>query len=346
MKLFKFYIPDNLPSNKSQYCHFGWEGNGYWAWSSVLMGYMNALDAIYEKYKSSIGDFSVIDTLVYPLCFVSRQIIELSIKYLYLKFSAATDEVNKTFFNNNHDLYREWQLLKPILSEAKRKVTTKVSVGDIEDYVLQMNKFDQTSMRMRYPVDKNLNASNKKAQWLDIPVLYKGMKHYYDLIIQLTYDLDRKVSLSDDDQAMRRFISVYMQKRYKINDFLTALSKVNESEEFEEHLISNVAADKISDEQKAWKLYFDFDDDTKIVTECLFYAGRAVLYDVNLPKANSKKICAVISLCIEQMHSDHMEFGKKLEDWQTNIYGKMSSSIVTNCSAAMEYLEQINMKAL
>lgn len=309
----------------------------------MLLGYKNALDALYDKYRGSKGQYSIIDTIVYPFCFVSRQIIELSIKYLYLKYASVSDNEKREFLDRNHDLSSEWRLLKPVLTKAKKHITTEVSIGDIEEYVIQMDEFDRTSMRMRYPVDKKFNTTNGNAQWLDIEVLYDGMTNYYHLIDQLNYDLERKVTISNDEESMRGFIDIYKQKRQEINGFLAALAKVDEPNTVSFQSLFDADAYWASDEGKAWCLYRDFDDDAKIVIECLFYVGRAILNEVNLPKGKAAKILAVTTLCVNQMRFDCMEFGKQIEEGQTNIYGKSASSTVENCLATMEYLDQFNL---
>lgn len=347
MDLFHFYNKDNLPKDKSRYSHYGWEENGTVAWNSMLLGYKYGLDALFEKYENSKGDYAKLDTLVYPICFLSRQIIELSLKYLFFKYSNTTDEEKKDYLNINHNLYDEWMRLKPILSKEKKKITTNVSIGGIENYVLQMNAFDQTSMKMRYPVDKSLKATNDKAQWLDIYDLYEGINNYYDLVMQLVYDFDRMMSIDDNKDELVTFVKQYKQKRNLINNFLNILSKVNEKGNIKDHKgfdINDILMPDVYD--KAFKEYDKFDDDTKIIIECLYYSGRAVHdEEVNLPKSNGSKILCVTTLCVRQMRSDHTEFGKELQDWQTNVYGKMASSIIANCREAMKYLDSFSITA-
>ena len=45
---------------------------------------------------------------------------------------------------------------------------------------------------------------------------------------------------------------------------------------------------------------------------------------------------------IEQMRSNHMSFGEKLEEGQTNIFGKLASSIIDNCQEAMKFLDEFS----
>lgn len=346
MELFHFYNPDNLPKDNSRYSHYGWEGDGTEAWYSMLLGYKNGADAMFEKYKKSAGDYSKLDTLVYPICFLFRQIIELSIKYLFLKYSNSTEKEKKDFLNVNHNIQYEWQMLKPVLSEGKKKVTTNVSIGEIEDYVLQMNAFDKTSMRMRYPVDKDLKATNDRAQWLDIYDLYEDINNYYDLVMQLVYDFDGMMSIDEDKDTLINFAKMYKQKRNLIDHFMNVLSKVREQEKMEDHKRFDIGDIlRPTDYDSAFEEYYKFDNDTKIIIECLYYSGRAVLdEEVNLPKSKGSKILCVTTLCVNQMRSDHMTFGKGLQDWQSNVYGKLASSIVDNCRESMKYLDALSEK--
>ena len=306
IQLFHFYSPESLPKEKSRYSHFGWEGNGTGAWSSMLWGYKNGLDALFEKYIKSAGDFNKIDTLVYPICFLSRQIIELAIKYLFLKYSDSTEEQKKDFLNTNHNLHDAWQILRPFLSRIRKEVTTEVSIGEIEDIVLQMNDFDETSMRMRYPVAKDLKAMNNKAQWLDMHDLYNGIDYFFNLVMQLVYDFDRKVTINESEDAMKTFAYKYKEKKKYVIQFLNLLTKVKDNDSFKKH--NKLDIDDLlmpTDYDEAFDLYDKFDDDTKIVIECLYYSGRAVHNEeVNLPKNNGGKILCVTYLCIEPLVSD------------------------------------------
>lgn len=40
------------------------------------------------------------------------------------------------------------------------------------------------------------------------------------------------------------------------------------------------------------------------------------------------------------MQSHNMEFGKPLEKWQVNLYGKGASDIIKYCHKTMEYLDK------
>lgn len=338
MELFKFYSPKNLPSDSSSFSHYGWEGSDSFAWKTILLGFKNGLDALYKEYKHSNGDNSRLDTLVYPICFISRQIVELAIKYLYFEYSA--DDEKKTFFKTaNHNLKDTWSKLKPILSKNKKDVNTAVSIGDIEDIVSQMNTFDETSMRMRYPVDKNLKPMNNEAQWLDVHNLYEQIDSFYKIVEQLVYDIDNTVPISNDTEAMNQFVDIYKQKKDIISNLLEHLKlvKTDNNNKLEPILYSALNPNK--DYVSAFKLYDNFDDDTKIIIECLYYVGR-MLTSVNLPKRERNQIFVVTTLCLEHMQSNNMEFGKPLEEWQVNLFSKDASNIIKYCHKTMEYLDK------
>lgn len=337
MELFKFYSPKNLPSDSNSFSHYGWEGNGSFAWATLLLGFKNGLDALYEEYKRSNGDLSKLDTLVYPICFISRQIVELAIKYLYFKYS--TDIEKKNFFKTaNHNLKETWNKLKPIISKIKEDVNTAISIGDIEDVVSQMNYFDKTSMRMRYPIDKNLKPMNNEAQWLDVHHFYGQIKYFYDIVIRFVDDIDNTIPISNDNKAMKQFVDIYRQNKDTINKFLEHLKLVKTGNNELEYIpFSDLKIDE--DYSSAFNLYNRFDDDTKIIIECLYYVGRG-LTSVNLPKSEEGKIRTIITLCLNHMQSHDMEFGKSLERLQVNLFGKDAITIIKFSHITMEYLDK------
>lgn len=342
--IFKLYTVTDLSKERNRYSYFGGDGNGPYAWETVLLGYKNAGDALFEKFKSSEGDYAMTDTLVYPICFVFRQIVELSIKFLYLKFSVSQDYEKIEFLNNNHKLLEDWKILEPILSRLKKEVTTNVSINDIGQYVVEMNNFDCSSMRMRYPVDKKLEPMNGEKRWINIYHIHEAIDNFYDLIKQLDYDLERKVEISRDEKAMKDFVNKYRQKRNYIIQFIDLLSKVKKSNNSNGISIYDISTLKIPIEYKASNnLYNTFDDDTKIILECLFYGGREILTEINLPPSPGMKILVAVTLCINQMKMDQMKFGSSLKEGQTNIFGIQASSIIENCNEIMKYLDKFKL---
>lgn len=333
-KLFYFYAPKDLPEDKSSFSHYGGEADVELAWDTMILGYKNALDALFEKYKNSVY-YSIVDSMAYPICFISRQIVELVIKYLYLKYSYMDDK--HEILECNHNLLDAWDKLKPVLKARKKESPSKVSLGEFEKYIMEMNNFDRTSMKMRYPVDKQLNASNPVGAWLDIPFLYYGMVKFYELYTTLDYDLERRVKIIEDGEAIRTFVKAYNEKKRSINDlFIIPLGNCDDDSEKE---IGIVGAP--NEYNLVFSHYNYFDDDTKIIIECLYYVGQSIdRGKVNLPLENRPKILAVITLCLNRMELDHLEFGTPLEEGQTNIYGKKSSLIVRFCEATMKYLDE------
>lgn len=339
MELFKFYSPKNLRFASNSFSYYGWEGKGSFAWKARLLGFKNGLDALYEAYKRSNGDPSKLDTLVYPICFISRQIVELAIKYLYFKYS--TDSQKTLFFKRaNHNLKEAWNKLEPIISKIKEDVNTAISIGDIEDVVLQMNDFDKTSMRMRYPIDKNLKPMNNEAQRLDVHHFYEQIKYFYNIVIRFVDDIDNTIPISNDNKAMKQFVDIYRQNKDTINKFLEHLKLVKTGNNELEYMYIPFSDLNINEDYlSAFNLYNSFNDDTKIIIECLYYAGRESTF-VNLPKSEEGKIRSIITLCLNHMQLHNMEFGKSLERLQVNLFGKEASTIIKFSHTTMEYLDK------
>ncbi|MCD8049638.1 MAG: hypothetical protein LUG52_08595, partial [Clostridia bacterium] len=84
-------LDDNALKNK-RYSYFGTDFGtitGFWQY---IQGYVFAVKALYKEYVScSKNRIDLLDTIIYPLCFNYRQIIELYIKYLYFKYSPEND---------------------------------------------------------------------------------------------------------------------------------------------------------------------------------------------------------------------------------------------------------------
>lgn len=203
-ELIKLLKQEELVNNDFSY--FGWEGTGSYSFFHLATAYKEAAELIYDKMKN--GNNGDKDSLIYPLCFNYRHCMELLLKFLYIRHSKIDKDGLKDFLNTNHDLNNIWQQVEPILSAGEKRVGTKVNIGAIERYVKEMHKFDEKSMRMRYPISKSVEKNNNNLR-LDFHNFYNCMAKFYDAIIQIDDDISGQVhyqaSQSDSDMFMEKY---------------------------------------------------------------------------------------------------------------------------------------------
>jgi hypothetical protein len=118
-----------------------------------VMGYKEAADSLINQVMES-GRHQ--DMLVFPICFLYRQYIELRLKEVIRSGRLLLDEPEG--FPQHHDLQKLWPLALGVLK--------KVFVDDLEPkeelalaahVVEQFSSIDRGSFAFRYPTDKSGN---------------------------------------------------------------------------------------------------------------------------------------------------------------------------------------------
>jgi nitrate reductase assembly molybdenum cofactor insertion protein NarJ len=165
-----------------EFSHVGW-GDMETQFTGYIMGYKDAADHLVDTALAS-KSILILDTYIYPIIFLYRQFLELSIKSIYLKYSEDTIEKKIGTINDvSHNLHKAWNKILPILQEASETLEEKEMVEAVQDYVMQFHQFDQSSFTFRYPMDLQLNKNLNKEQRIDIKNLKLRMDelgHFFD----------------------------------------------------------------------------------------------------------------------------------------------------------------------
>jgi hypothetical protein len=124
-------------------------------------GYKQAADVLCQK---AIDECHV-HTLVFPIVFLCRHYIELSLKLLVLDASRfATDAAAP---QHKHDLRTLWKEAKTILPAVWPEVEPE-QVEVVEACIIEMSELDPASMAFRYPCDKKGNLHLEKLHSVDL----------------------------------------------------------------------------------------------------------------------------------------------------------------------------------
>lgn len=329
---------EELAANAPQ-AHFGWEGTGSLAFEVLADGYKKGAETIYSRMISNPKDFAVVDSLIYPMVFNWRQFVELFLKSIYFELSRQDEENLKKFLNSTgHDLNFIWKEVKPLLSQGKKHVGTKVSIGALEHYIKELNKFDSSSMAMRYPVDKTLDKMHKHPLHFDFINFQDRMLTLYDQLNQIKYDLSRQFYDISSDEDINEFSNEVAGMLVNLREYLNEVSK-------------DVEKDKQRQGQKMSERIFEGLDyahhaylnntsgDFNILADTLFYAGRTVRnQEISLAQnpAESKK--EFISLCLRLMDHEGLKFGTAPREDQLNLFSKSPDAIIMNIQSAMAFL--------
>lgn len=294
----------------SKFSHFGWEGTDFFAFFSYATGYKKATELIFEEMKK--GSNKNMDTLIYPLCFNHRHCMEILLKYLYIKYSGEDDEGLKKFLNSNHNLDKIWKDVKPILEYNMNKMGSKIDIDAIEHYIKEMDKFDEKSMRMRYPITKQLQANNEEEQRLDFTHFHQKMLEFYEAIEKVNEDIDNQVYCQAPQDEYDLFIEQYKKTRHLINGFIDFLQPYVEKEIEKESkidinlFIKNSKKDDVAEFEEDMKKYKnilsyfkELPIDAKKIIIALYEAGKSVvLKEVNLSISIEDRKKDFVNLCL------------------------------------------------
>ena len=157
------------------FSHFGW-GDIETQFYGYTKGYKESADTLVD-YALNSKSIAVLDTYVFPILFLYRQFIELSLKSLYLEYANETIEKKVQVIKEvNHNLHQMWNKLKPTLIDSDDGNSESEIISIAESYVIQFHNFDNSSFKFRYPIDKDYNPLlNGEEQRIDLANLKSRM---------------------------------------------------------------------------------------------------------------------------------------------------------------------------
>lgn len=191
---------------KYEYSQFGWNTTEY-DFFSYMKGYKESADCLIDSAINS-QDISRIDTVIYPVCFLYRQYLELVMKNIYLFYSEDTKEIKiNTLKQVLHDLVKIWNKIKPYL-EKDATENEQNDIKAVEEYIKQFHIFDKSSYTFRYPIKLNLNSvinRENKVNLLNLQARMNELYHFFNAVIgKLDFVKDIKSAiLSDFDQIIK-----------------------------------------------------------------------------------------------------------------------------------------------
>ncbi|MDH4028383.1 MAG: hypothetical protein OEU95_06100 [Nitrospirota bacterium] len=135
-----------------------------------IKGYKEAADSLVNKV---IKTKTQQDTLVYPICFLYRQYIELRLKEIIRTGRELLDEGRS--FPQHHKIKTLWPTAKTILNEVYKDDTDSPDLLFVEHIIMEFSSLDPESFAFRYPFDKfGVNPLEG--------IYHINLRHLYDCI--------------------------------------------------------------------------------------------------------------------------------------------------------------------
>ena len=174
----------NVPKDKDrEISYVGWDcQNPVLAFHNYADSYRYAADIVYREFTQKTTSLSDLDRLGYTICYLYRQSIELSLKFVFMCTNPSKEE-GQIFIKKSHNLLSLWKSLKPLIGIYANK-----ECDAIEHYISEFHNFDKTSMLMRYPVDNTLRP-NKTDMKINIKIFAQAAQTLQDKLFEIGYNL-------------------------------------------------------------------------------------------------------------------------------------------------------------
>lgn len=333
-------VADGQSVDPSQYCHFGWEGTGAYAFARYADAYYESACALYEKIQQSRGQYSIIDSLGITMCFCYRHFVELYLKFIYVKYACKAEDEYKVFLKIGHNLVELWNAAKPTLKAMKDRVGTTVNLNIVEHYIKEINHFDDQSMSMRYPINKELVVMHPNTR-LDLLNLHDRMQELHMALEGLAYDYANQITISYPAKEIEDFKDAYRAMASKVSAFLDQVNTFVDRNPQETHLSNIRTLRRPGPDEVPMTVYEAYSDDEIMLFDVLFYTGRDIIHhEVTLPLDETERLEDVVKLCLYNMKNSRFVFGHPKNN-EVNIYGKCASALYDNMSEAKKILDEL-----
>ena len=283
-KLFVFHENNKVQLDK-RYSYFGNHFGTVDGFSQYIDGYIFAVQAIYNDYISCKETrIDKLDTLIYPLCFNYRQVVELYIKYLYFKYALVENEDKESFIKNvSHKLNKAWVQVKPFLLPLLSKINSNIDITLFDEFVDEIDNFDTDSFRMRYPIKKDLSSVHSESVKLDVVSLNEKMMDLFNLFKQLDNEIenvliDNNCSIEFENKIKNQYIAC-KDEIISILEKLIALAEQEKRDASENSFESIISFADIPDEPEQRGIENDINElsfETATMLALITHIGRFV----------------------------------------------------------------------
>jgi len=149
-------------------------------WYNYSLGYYNAAKTLAEQSLEVDDDFPKMqekrkDEHIAPIIFLYRHYLEITLKYIYLEWSNTSEEMKEQMLNDTeHSLEKSWNYIKPLVEKTIEPADKSKLIG-FEYYIRQFVAEDPTSMKFRYPTNKEMQLFLQNERKINIKNLIQRM---------------------------------------------------------------------------------------------------------------------------------------------------------------------------
>lgn len=182
--------------------YFGWQDQNS-ALYGVKKGYLNSANELVDLALQK-ADIATLDTYIFPIFFLYRHAIEVSMKAIYYRFYGKIPE-------GKHDLKVLWDRVhRDVIKETETQEFKEMVKGykanfiefslneinftEIENMIIEIHKKDTQSDVFRYLVDKKGKLHFTDGEFIDYPNLKESMNYLFDVLDYIYTAVDEYLS--------------------------------------------------------------------------------------------------------------------------------------------------------
>lgn len=279
--------------------YIGWYGNGAEAFKQYADAYSYSADVLYNKFVDVGRDFAHKDRLAIALLFLYRHYCELIIKYLYFKYigtyrqfeseEAFLAAVKDYFERNQHMIVPLWNELLPIIIPLRKRVKADVSIEAITSYLQQIDRFDSSSMTMRYPVQKDLSPMIDGHIKIDIVNFHDKMTCLLSEIAKLDEAIDNQIVKDYPIEELEGCFQALKRHKAEYDTYLQKVQKLQqvEAEHNTPDALNNIMyphSEVVHCRADYYSYVSSLSDESFRLLEAIYYTGRSVISEeIHLP---------------------------------------------------------------
>ena len=260
---------------------------------------------------------------------------------MFFKYGEQTEQAKRDFLELGHDLQNLWANLRSYLNKGKKHVGSSINLDAVEHYIKSINGFDPNSMVMRYPIEKDLKANKDHEYRFDFINFGERMNELCSSLRQLDYDLSNQMLETASLEELNTYLDMIEKYRPQIDSFLSILKTESKEEAIKTFNVHDFINDlKNHEPSPTYQFLRECEPDLLILLDNLFYGGRTVnSNEIRLSTSIVGRQKEFVRFCYALLDKDGLRFGEKPQEYQINIWGKMSSSLLDGISTALSILD-------
>lgn len=190
---------------------------------NYIIGYKFAINKIYEAFEQAgiEGNIEVQDSIIFPLVFCHRHVVELELKYLASSFCCTAQET-KQVLQQNHDFIKIWNHIFPHIRKRAERIGFTVKFDAIFHYLQEFDKFDKGSYNYRYSMKKeDLSPTIDNLILLDVQNMHNQLNNFHEYLMQIVFHLKSQLDYLDYDKSFAKQFKYDLQSNLiEIEDVL------------------------------------------------------------------------------------------------------------------------------